>query len=330
MNVPTNAPATPPGWEAVASTLLVLADPTGTARAWFAPDIGGNCVGFAVRDRDRDRNTWVHLIATEGQELQREKPTRFGVPVLFPFPGHTRGGVYHWHGQEYHLPGPLGATGTITHGFAQHHPWRVTAQTPDSVTAQFATPADLSPAERVAYPFDVTVTYRIQVADSALHLTLTAMNEGESDAPVGIAFHPYFAIDALGGTRDAVHVHLSGDTERMLEPPIPTGETRPAPADDFTAMPRGQDDTRARTDITAGDVSTLTGPEGTGQIRLTLSEGVRDLLYFNPPWQASISLEPHSLMPSAASFPEGSPNALPALAPGATVRLAITIDWQST
>lgn len=326
MSVSANTPATPPGWEAAASTLLVLDAPTGTARAWFAPDIGGNCVGFAVYDRARD--SWVHLIATEGPELQREKPTRFGVPVLFPFPGHTRGGVYHWHGQAYHLPGPLGATGTVTHGFAHHHPWHVIAQSPDAVTAQFATPADLSPDERTAYPFTVTVILAIHVIDSMLRLTLTATNDGEQDAPVGIAFHPYFAVEALGGARDAVRVHLSGRTERLLEPPIPTGEVRPAPTGDFTATPRGKDDTRSRTDITAGDVSTLTGPAGTGQIRLTLGEGVRDLLYFNPPWQASISLEPHSLMPSAASFPEGSPDALPALAPGASVSLSIAIGWQ--
>ena len=46
MSVPTNAPATPPGWETVASTLLVLDDPTGTARAWFAPArLHGPCEG---------------------------------------------------------------------------------------------------------------------------------------------------------------------------------------------------------------------------------------------------------------------------------------------
>lgn len=321
MSATAFAPATPPGWEAASDTLIVLDDPAGGARAWFAPEIGGNTVGFAVREG----GTWVQLIATEGPALQREKPTRFGVPVLFPFPGHTRGGIYHWQGKEYHLPGPLGANGTITHGFAHKHPWHVSAPGPDTLTAHFATPADLSPEERAAYPFTIVVTNTVRVADGVLHLTLAATNAGDGAAPVGIAFHPYFAMDALGGKRDAVRVHLPGRTERLLEPPIPTGETRPAPTEEFIAAPPGKEDTRDRTDIPAGAVATLAGPGGTGQVRLTLVEGVQDLLYFNPPWQASISLEPHSLMPSAASFPEGSPNSLPALAPGATVRLSVVI-----
>jgi len=324
MSVAPNAPDAPPGWEAVASTLLMIEDAVGAARAWFAPDIGGNTVGFAVRT---DRG-WVHLVATEGPALQREMPTRFGVPVLFPFPGHTRGGVYHWQGVEYHLPGPLGKTGTITHGFAQKHPWHVTAQGPDFVTARFATPADLQPDEQAAYPFNVTVTHTVRVADGTLHLTLAATNEGEDTAPVGIALHPYFAVDALGGRRDAVRVHLPGRTERLLEPPIPTGETRPASPEDFMGAPTGAEDTRDRTDIAPSEIATLTGPLGTGRISLTLTEGVRDVLYFNPPWQPSISLEPHSLMPSAASFPEGDPNGLPALAPGATVRLCVIVSWR--
>jgi len=324
MSVVPIAPGAPPGWEAVAGTLLTLDDPAGLARAWFAPDIGGNTVGFAVRT---DRG-WVHLIATEGPELQREKPTRFGVPVLFPFPGHTRDGVYHWQGTEYRLPGPLGATGTITHGFAHKHPWHVTAQEQDTVTARFATPANLPPDEQAAYPFHVTVTHTVRIVDGTLHLTLAATNEGDNAAPVGIALHPYFAVDVLGGKRDAVRVHLPGRTERVLEPPIPTGETRPAPPDDFAGAPVGAEDTRGRTGITAGEIATLTGPSGTGRISLTLTDGVRDILYFNPPWQSSISLEPHSLMPSAASFPEGHPDGLPALAPGATVRLGVIVSWQ--
>ncbi len=97
-----------------------------------------------------------------------------------------------------------------------------------------------SPDERHAYPFNVTVTHTVRVADGALHLTLAATNEGNDAAPVGIALHPYFAVDALGGRRDAVRVHLPGRTERVLEPPIPTGETHPASPEDFAGAPVGE------------------------------------------------------------------------------------------
>lgn len=317
-----DAPLTPPGWEAQADDLVRLTDADGQARAWFAPGIGGNCLAFAVRVAGE----WTQVLAYTDPETVRAKPTRFGSAVLFPFPGHTRGGHYAWGGKMYTLPGEVSAGGTITHGFAHQHPWHVVEKTGTSVTARFETPADLSPAERDAYPFRVRVTETVQVAADALNISLEATNTGDTAVPVGIALHPYFAVAALGGGRDAVRVTLPGRTERLLGPPIPTGETRPAPGP-FTAVPVGIVDTRSRTDIAAGAEATLTGT--VGRVRFTLVEGVRDVLYFAPPWQESLSLEPHSLMPSASSYPEGHPDGLPALAPGASMRLAVRVRYEA-
>jgi hypothetical protein len=45
----------------------------------------------------------------------------------------------------------------------------------------------------------------------------------------------------------------------------------------------------------------------------------RDLLLFAPPVQKSISLEPQTHMPGLASLPEGHPEGLQGLAPGASL-----------
>lgn len=316
-----DAPRTPPGWEAEAAHLVVLDDPSGAARAWFAPGLGGNTLAFAVRVGGE----WVQVLAYADPATVRAQPTRYGSAVLFPFPGHTRGGRYRWGGKTYTLPGPLSGAGTITHGFAHRHPWHVADTTASSVTARFETPADLAPEEREAYPFAAAVTETVRLADGALNISLEAANTGNENAPIGIALHPYFAVAALGGGRDGVQVSLAGATERLLSPPIPTGETRPA-AGTFAAVPVGTVDTRSRTAFAPGAEDTLTGTGG--RVRFTHVEGVRDLLYFAPPWQESLSLEPHSLMPSAASYPEGHPDGLPALAPGATVRLAVRVAFE--
>ncbi len=318
-----DAPQMPPGWESEADTLVVLTDPSGAARAWFAPALGGNTLAFAVRTGGGE---WVQVLAYADPATVRAQPTRYGSAVLFPFPGHTRGGTYQWGGVTYTLPGPLSSGGTITHGFAQKHPWHIAETTASSVTARFETPADLAPDEREAYPFAVTVTETVHLAGNALYISLEATNNDAKNVPIGIALHPYFAVAALGGTRDGVQVSLAGATERVLSPPIPTEETRPAPGD-FTAVPVGTVDTRSRTAIDAGADATLTG--ATGRVRFTHVEGAHDLLYFAPPWQESLSLEPHSLMPSAASYPEGHSNGLPAIAPGETVRLAIRVAFEA-
>ena len=318
----TDAPETPPGWESEAEHLVTITDPSGVARAWFTPSLGGNTLAFAVRVK----GAWVQVLAYADPATVQKQPTRYGCAVLFPFPGHMRGGQYQWGGTTYTLPGPLGSAGTITHGFAQKHPWHVTATTANSVTARFETPADLAPDEREAYPFPVVMTETVQITNGMLHISLEATNTGVEPIPVGIALHPYFAVTALGGARDGVRVSLAGATERLLSPPIPTGETRPA-SGAFTAVPVSTVDTRSRTAFAAGAEDTLTGT--TGRVRFMHEEGVRDLLYFAPPWQESLSLEPHSLMPSAASYPEGHPDGLPALAPGDTVRLAVRVAYEA-
>ena len=316
-----DAPLTPPGWESETENLVRITDADGQARAWYAPALGGNCLAYAVRTGDG----WQQVFAVVEPAKVHASPTRYGCAVLFPFPGHMREGQYQWRGQTYTLPGKLSEARTITHGFAQKHPWHIVQAHPDELTARFETPTDLDAEERAAYPFAIAVTETVRLSEGELYISLEATNTGQDDAPVGIALHPYFTVRTLGGEREGVTVSLPGATERLLGPPIPTGETRPAPGD-FAAVPMGAVDTRSRTEIAPGAEATLTGTAG--RVRFTLVEGITDLLYFAPPWQESLSLEPHSLMPSAASFPEDDPDGLPALAPGATVRLAIRVRFE--
>jgi galactose mutarotase-like enzyme len=56
-----------------------------------------------------------------------------------------------------------------------------------------------------------------------------------------------------------------------------------------------------------------------------MGDGYRDLLLFAPPTQPSLSIEPQSHMPGGASLPEGHPEGLIGLEPGATLRATATI-----
>lgn len=58
-------PASPSGWEESSAQLVRIIDPLGEAIAWFAPEFGGCCAGYAVRqagDLARDRAAWRDII----------------------------------------------------------------------------------------------------------------------------------------------------------------------------------------------------------------------------------------------------------------------------
>ena len=314
-------PRTPPGWEAAEGRLLRLADPTGAALAWLAPEFGANCIGYAVRRADG----WTQILHAAGPHVLRENPTRFGIPVLFPFPGHVRGARYSWAGLAHQLPPNRPDGRGYVHGFAQSRPWRVERDGAAGLLAECSTPDDFPGRAAVGYPFAVRLRLAIRLVHGALTVRLAATNEGTEDAPVGLGLHPYFALDALGGDRAAVRAELPGRSEHLLAGPIPTGGRRAAAAGPVALPPPGQGLLLARTDLGDRARATLTGPGGSPRITLALTAGCRDLVLFAPPQQPSVSLEPHSVAPGAASQPPGHRDGLVGLAPQATTQLSMTI-----
>jgi aldose 1-epimerase len=315
-------PRTPPGWEQDAGRLVRFADPNGEAVAWIAPEFGGNCIGYAVRRAAG----WQQILHSTGPEALRAAPTWFGLPILFPFPGHVRESRYHWAGVEHQLPPNVAGRHHYVHGFAQAHPWRVERSGEGSVIAEFSTLTELPDRAAAGYPFAVSLRLTLQLTGGRLLVRLVATNEGNEEAPVGLGLHPYFALDALGGNRAAVQAWLPGRAEHKLDAAIPTGERVAVEAGALTLSPPGQTFMVARTDLEERTVAALAGPPGSARITLSLDEGCRDLLLFAPDQQPSISLEPHSVAPGAASQPPGSPDGLVGLQPQATTSLAVTIS----
>ncbi len=315
------APALPPHWDAAAVSPLRLEDPGGTAIAWVAPGHGGNCVGYIVRRGD----AWAPVLAGTSARALRQRPTRHGCPVLFPFPGHALGARYAWGGRTYVLPVNAPSGPHHVHGFAHTHAWQVLAQAPASVTLGFSTATDLRPDERAAYPFDVRLTLRVSVAGGALGLELEATNVGDRGAPVGLGLHPYVDPGLLGGRRAGVRACLPGTGERVLRGGVPTGEVRVVGPEAIAAPPEGASALVARTGFVDGAAAWLGVNGAPASVRLTVREGFREMLLFAPAEDATLSLEPLTSPISGASQAEGHPDALPALAPGARLRAAASI-----
>ncbi|MFR9068515.1 MAG: hypothetical protein ACLVJH_18275 [Faecalibacterium prausnitzii] len=110
---------------------------------------------------------------------------RFGVPVLFPNCGNCR----------------ITACTSLT---ARHTPWRTTALPtcahgtwksvgPDGVTTDF----ESTPLTKFLYPFDFTLLVNYNLEGNNATISMTVINEGDTDMPFSFGYHPYFMASKL-------------------------------------------------------------------------------------------------------------------------------------
>lgn len=321
----TDLEGIPHGWRDDAGQLLRLAAPDGRTVAWFAPTFGANCVGFAARGD----TGWHQVFHGEGPAALRARPSRFGLPILCPFPGDLPAGRYAWRGRDYRLPGNAPTGGGFLHGFAHTRPWTVLDHSATTVTAELLTADALRPEEWAGYPFDLSLRLRLTVAAASLLVELTATNRGAVGAPVGLGLHPYIDPALFGGDRAQARVRLPGRLERRPavagDPPL-----RPASGSLVMAAPLGSHALVGRADLGDDPVVTLEGPDGHPRIALRLLAGVREVVAFCPAEHPSISIEPLSVPLSAARHPEGHPDGPMGLEPGQVRRLVVAIDYWET
>jgi aldose 1-epimerase len=222
----------------------------------------------------------------------------------------------------------------VIHGFAHIRPWHFVRQDANRIVLEFRTPDALDPARAASYPFTVRLTHEITLDANGLTSVLSALNEGSESAPLAFGLHPYFGADVLGADRTKVHVELPGASQRVRDPGPPrsmSGAREPAPSGPVSVVPLGETMIASRTDFPPApavarvvDLAPIDGRSG-WSIDLSMDAGYRDLLLFAPPVQNSISLEPQTHMPGGASLPEGHPDGLVGLAPGAALRAMATI-----
>ena len=321
-------PAVPPGWEGASERLYRIEAPDGRSVAWVCPEIGANTVAYAVEAG----GAWAQVLAVAPPDTLREYPSRYGLPILFPVPGHMRDCRYTWGGQERVVPPTYPGGNAVVHGFAHVRPWRLVRHSPSRVVCELRTPADLTPEQAESYPFTVRLLLSVGIENHELDVRLTAYNEGEQPAPVAMGLHPYIGDGVLGPDRSRIRVDLPGQTERALSsnPPVPTGERRPAPSGPIAIVPLGQTMLAARTNLGNHSTAVVTalppiGGQAGWTVALTMDAGYQHVLLFAPDAQPSVSIEPHTHAPGAASQPEGHPDGLVGLEPDASLAATATL-----
>lgn len=118
-------------------------------------------------------------------------PTLSAAFVTAPHFGPVRGGTLTWEGQQWPIlrnhpdePEPI-------HGDAWLRPWDVTARSADAVSLAYShVPAPGS------FPAPYRISQNLRIEDTALHVRLSLHNLADVPILAGMAWHPYFPLQA--------------------------------------------------------------------------------------------------------------------------------------
>src|SRR5262245_52711041 len=124
------------------------------------------------------------------------RPSRGGIPLLFPFPGRIGGTLFRWEGREYRLE-PGDAFGNSIHGFAQSRPWRIVECEVSKAVGQFHAWRD-DPSLKNRWPADFRITATYRLVGNLLAAEFQIENPCDEPLPCGFGTHPYFHVP-LGG-----------------------------------------------------------------------------------------------------------------------------------
>jgi aldose 1-epimerase len=285
-------------------TPIVLHDHQSGSQARILPERGFNCYGFQAAVGSQFVDV---LDAQPGFDVGTARPTRSGIPILFPFPNRIRGGKFQWKGREYQLPDG-DHQGNAIHGFCFDREWRVVLSDEHTVVGEFQLSIDA--ADRVKqWPTDFLVQVRYTLIGSALRADVRIANAGDDDLPWGLGFHPYFALPLSANSRaeDCLVTVPASETWELQEN-LPTGER--LPVDERIDLRTGQSLTgRTLDDVLTGlspnegrVETTIMDPQAGIQVRQTFDAIFRECVVFTPPNRSCICLEPYTCTTDAINL----------------------------
>lgn len=208
--------------------LITLRGPNG-ACASIAPWSGANLIELALSPDPNEQAVQLIDTPADAQTLLRE-PTRWGSPVLFPFPSRVANSSYTYQDQVYHLDPPPGGVGPARHGFVLQQSFCVDnyGSNDDHAHATLIYMGDDANITR-QFPSAFRLILRFQLGTNGLVLQVYGENMGGKVMPIGFGWHPYFRLP-IGelGSREQCRLQVPcAATWEMSDDLVPTGRTLP-------------------------------------------------------------------------------------------------------
>lgn len=310
---------------------VTITDNAAGSSATVAPTLGFSCFSFTpVIDGRAAEVLWHDPQFREGNT----RPSRSGIPILFPFAGRIRGGRYRYRGRDYQLE-TNDNQGNAIHGFVYTRPWRVIAQTGSSVTGEFQASVD-DPAILELWPADFRIRATYEVSGTRLLSRYAFTSTGDGPLPWWFGTHPYFRLSLGGGQPEKAIVRFSVGKQWELANLIPTGKVIDVPeAAEFaqgTQVGKREFD-NVFTELRMAEQPWSGGVIDTAAQRTTVTrfgQPFRECVVFIPPHREAICLEPYTAVPNAFELTEqGIDAGLAELPPGESQEVQVEIACAS-
>jgi aldose 1-epimerase len=289
-------------------TVWELHDTQGDSLAAVWPAFGFNCYRWQVA---REDGSGELLYSAPDLFHQGSRPTRSGIPVLFPFPNRIRDGCFTWDGLTYRLPTNDPSGKNAIHGFACRVPWRVIGEGADDrsawVTGEFWCSKDAGEAQSL-WPADHRLRLTVRLLPATLRLEAIVDNPDRLPLPFGLGYHPYFLAPPEEAPTSWSQVCVPTRSYWELRDALPTGMRLPVDAARDLNRPRPLHE------LKLDDVLSQLGPapapprnglvlRGTfGRLQLWTSPAFRELVAFTPPHRQALCLEPYTCTTDAINL----------------------------
>jgi aldose 1-epimerase len=281
----------------------LLEDAAGN-RAEVWPALGFNCFRWQA---PRGGQT-LDLLYDDPNLFSDGRPTRSGIPILFPFPNRLRDGRFTWDGKEYQLPLNDNPPRNAIHGFVCRRAWRVVdhgaTENAAWITGEFHGLVD-APDCRNLWPADYNLRVTYRLGAGLLRIEAEVTNPDTVSLPFGLGYHPYFRVPfSPTGKADDFTVQVPAGSYWQLSELLPTGTRLPVDAARDLNRPRRFGDLSLDDVLT--DLPTqapgenglleraLLQDDSGAELRMFCSPAFREMVVFTPANRQAFCVEPYT------------------------------------
>ncbi len=292
-------------------TIHILASDAGD-RCEVWPALGFNCFSWKTVKGGQT----LDLLYADPQLFDNGRPTRSGIPILFPFPNRIRAGRFSWDGRQFALPQNDANKKNAIHGFVCRRPWRLTGSGADAsggwLTGEFQLSRD-DPDSQPLWPADFVLKVTYRLLPGKLRVEAEVHNPDRLSLPFGIGYHPYFTVPIVPGAKaEECLIQVPAGSFWKLDETLPTGEVLSVDSARDFRQPRpfggvSVDDvlTGIATDRSSGGLrfnGSMT--QGDRKLHFWSSPCFRELVVFTPPQRQAFCLEPYTCPTDAINMPD--------------------------
>ncbi len=297
-------------------TFHVLSDGATGASAWILSSFGANCMQLLLSPGDGRPAVAVIDDIAHVDNLS-ETPSRYGIPILFPWASDLARGGFHFEGKDYQYNRPGEETRRF-HGFVHTANWEMTDCGADENGAWVTCAVESGRCGELARNFPsasrLTVTWHL--GPQGMEMKMKVENIGDERMPFGLGLHPYFHLPVTDDDGTPAECAIRAQVGRQWDlsairhvrvpdvaPDNPFfsghsdadfGEER-VPVSDLTLDHVFE----ARHEENGGGTSAsfINGSTGV-TLKLTASGGFDTWVLYTPPNRAAVSLEPWTMIPN--------------------------------